>query len=103
MDVLKININGNGQIDQFDYINLLRYICLTLTSVILGYTISDFNPEFFKLFTTPFAQFCIIFIFLMTGLVKIKGNSRVKKQTVVMGCVSLFSVFVLQSMKKQSS
>lgn len=90
------NINGNGKSDMYDYVNLFRYLLLTCVSILLGYTISDWNPDFYKQFTTPQGQFALIFVFLVTGLVKFKKNSQWKSQVAVMACVSAISVYIMK-------
>jgi len=93
-----VDLNGNGRSNMYDYVNLLRYLLLTCVSILLGYTISDWNPDFYKQFTTPKGQFALIFVFLVTGLVKFKNNPQWKSQVAVMACVSAVSVYMMSKM-----
>ena len=93
------NLNGNGKSDMYDYVNLMRYLLLTCVSILLGYTISDWNPDFYKPFTTPKGQFALIFVFLVTGLAKFKNNKQWKSQIAVMACVSAVSVYGMDKYK----
>ena len=93
------DLNGNGKRNIYDYVNLFRYLLLTCVSILLGYTISDWNPDFYKQFTTLKGQFVLIFVFLVTGLVKFKNNPQWKSQVAVMACVSFLSVLIMQKIK----
>ena len=98
-----LNANANGNIDIYDYVNLCRYLILTITSVLLGYTIADFNPKFYEHFQTPKGQFCLIFTFLVTGLIRFKKNTHLYRRLFVMAIISAISVFILQELKKSNT
>jgi len=93
------NLNGNGKSDMYDYVNLLRYLLITIAGILLGYTISDWHPDKYKPLTVPKGQFTLIFIFLVTGLVRFKNNQNWKSQIVVMACVSALSVYAMNKIK----
>lgn len=95
------NFNGNGKSNSFDQLNLVRYFLLTCVSILLGYTISDFNPTFYKNFHTFQGQFILIFTFLVTGLVQFKDNPYWRRHVVIMACVAFGSAHILQYTKKQ--
>lgn len=96
-----INLDSNGKINGNDVVYLVRHLLLVLSSIALGYTISDMSPDIHKMFTTTKGQFIAIFVFLMSGLVKFKDNRNILQQTAFMFILSTLSVFILQSLKKK--
>lgn len=96
-----INLNSNGKINGNDVVYLVRHLLLVLSSIALGYTISDMSTDIHKMFTTTKGQFIAIFVFLMSGLVKFKDNRNILQQTAFMFILSTLSVFILQSLKKK--
>ena len=96
-----INLDANGKINSNDIVYLVRHLLLVLSSIALGYTISDLSPDIHKMFTTTKGQFLAIFVFLMTGLVKFTNNTNFVQQTIAMFMLSALSVFILQSLKKK--
>ena len=95
-----LNLNGNGTSNLYDYVNLLRYLLMTVAGMLLGYTISDWHPDKHKQFTLPTGQFVVIFSFLVTGIVKFKNNKNWKFQIIFMGLISLIFVYILNKIKK---
>lgn len=96
-----INIDRNGKANMQDYIYLVRHILLVLSSIALGYTISDLDPKIHKFFTTNEGQFISIFTFLVTGLVSFKGNKELYNQILIMFVLSILLTIGLQKIKEK--
>jgi|SaaInlV_120m_DNA_3_1039746.scaffolds.fasta_scaffold51539_2 hypothetical protein len=96
-----LNLNRNGKINAGDYIYLTRHMVLVLSSIALGYTISDIDPRIHSVFTTPMGQFLSIFMFLASGLVKFRNNANVVYELLFMFMVSIGCTVLLQTIKEK--
>lgn len=97
-----INLNDNGKINIYDSFYFLRHILLIFSSIVLGYTISDLDPRIHNFFTTYYGQFLAIFIFLISGLIKIKNNNKLILQIFIMLIFSVICVYILQKIKNKN-
>ena len=96
-----LNLNANGKINSGDYIYLIRHLVLIMSSISLGYTISDLDPSIHKYFTTSSGQLISIFAFLVSGLVKFRNNKTLIHQLIFMLFLSIVSTFIIQQIKEK--
>jgi putative Ca2+/H+ antiporter (TMEM165/GDT1 family) len=95
-----ININSNGVVDGYDYVTFLRYFIMTITSVFLGYIVSDYSPSVLTQLTKPIAQIIIIYLFLVSSLIRFKNGKKIANKLLVLLFVTLVTVYILQKYKK---